>query len=350
MTTRDLGALLAAAGPSLSTELIERWVAEGLTSSAARQRLARGLADGFGIVRLAGLRFQHNARFIYLDTQYGDRRFWDAIERVFQDHAPSYWGAVAGLKSRGGVVPASLFAAMTGAPLARKSQLSPERVLERLAAINLLEEFTDLDEQVYIRFKPRHYVIASTAETRAYLLAEQVALAGLKEWVRGVGFASYDRIRVRGDEQAPEVSSLEWDLSGPSYTRPLVAKGGKGLRPGFIVADINLRGALDEHAVGNFVRKHDLASSTPRVPPIMPFLIADAYTVPGLQSCQAKRRCRHHDRSPPRCRSRQGDPRPCLHAHGLGRDRRGQSRSRPPCVWNAHEDPGRFRQLDRPSA
>jgi hypothetical protein len=81
---------------------------------------------------------------------------------------------------------------------------------------------------------------------------------------------------------------LSWDLSAPSYLRPLVSKSPDGIRPGFAVLDINLRDMLDEHAVGNFVRKHDLASAPINVAPILPFLIADSFTTDAFGLAKQK--------------------------------------------------------------
>lgn len=288
MAIGELPDLLMLKGPSLTTELIDHWISEGVSSAAARQRLARGLASsGPAITRLAGLRFQHNARFIFRDDQFGDRRFWDALERVFAGYAPSYAGAVSALKARGGSVPAWLFAAVAGAPLARQRQLSPARILERLRAIQLLTETTDEDDVQYVSFLPFHYAPDPPHVVRAHLLAENVALEGLRNWVRRMGLGSYEQVRIRGEGKQPEVSSLVWDLSAPSYARPLVGRSAKGLRPGFIVLDINLR-HLDAPAVASFVRKHDMASAPPGVAPIMPFLIADSFTQAGFGLARQK--------------------------------------------------------------
>jgi hypothetical protein len=110
MSLSDLSAILRKTGPALSVAIIEHMVAAGASPAAARQRLARGLAGADSTVkRLAGLRFAHNARFVYRDDQYGDRRFWDAVEEAFASHGPSYGSVVANLKARGGSVPKSLF-------------------------------------------------------------------------------------------------------------------------------------------------------------------------------------------------------------------------------------------------
>ncbi len=257
-------------GPALTTELIAELAKDGVSSDAARQRIAR--ADEFSIKRLAGLRFPHNARFFYLEGQFGDKKYWQAMERVFRNHGKSYWSAVASLKARGGIFPRQFFDGVCGSPAARSRQLSPQRIFDRLSAINLIEEvYDDATSETYVKFRPHEYGSDPVAQIRARLVAENVVLHGMKEWFRRTGFGSFDKVRVRGEGEAPVVSSITWDLSAPSYARPLVGPSGNGLKPGFIVCDVNLRDVLSEDAVAAFVRKHDLASAPAKIAPIMPF-------------------------------------------------------------------------------
>lgn len=275
-TKPDIVDLLKKVGPSLSTELIAELGRQGVSGASARQKIARA---GSELVKLAGLRFPHNARFVYLPDQFGTKEYWAGLERAFRDHGKSYWHAVAGLKARGGIFPLKYFAGVCGSPEARLRQLSPQRVLERLTAIQFLEQHDDeATGEPLVQFKPYYYPHGPIGEMRARLVAENVALHGVKEWCRRIGFGSFDKVRLRGDKDIPVVAGVTWDLTAPSYARPLASAAGGKIKPGFIVCDVNLRGALDEDAVAAFVRKHDLASAPQNVAPIMPFLIADAFT------------------------------------------------------------------------
>lgn len=267
-------------------ELIERLVAQGVSPDAARQRVARGARD-FDVVKLAGVRFKHNARFLYLADQFGNAQFWRALERAFQRGGASYWAAVTGLKARGGRVRLADFATVSGVPALRKGQYSPQHLLDRLIAIQFLE-IEEIGEETYVKFRPHAYHCDPPEVLRARLLAEAVALEGVRDWMRKLGFTSYLQTRVRGEDPAPEVSSIAWDLTGPSYIRPLARPGSDRLKPGFIVADINLRGQMDASAVAALVRKHDMASALPTFSPIMPFLIADAFTPEGHRLAKQK--------------------------------------------------------------
>ncbi|MDX2263474.1 MAG: hypothetical protein NW215_00685 [Hyphomicrobiales bacterium] len=282
----SVAALLGRIGPSLTTELIAEFAKRGVSSTSARQRIARANDT---IKRLAGLRFPYNARFLYLPDQFGDAVYWNALERVFQDHGKSYWSAVTGLKARGGCFPKKHFASVCGTPAARKRQLSPQRVLERLIAINLMEEFVDeATNQTFVRFKPAHYRSERVEIVRARMIAENVVLHGMKDWCRRTGFGSFDRVRIRDDDETPVVSSIAWDMSAPCYARPLVKATTSAAKPGFVVCDVNLRNALSENDVALFVRKHDLASAPQNVPPIMPFLIADGFAPTAFSLAKTK--------------------------------------------------------------
>ena len=256
-------------GPGLTSEFITALTKSGISASAARKRIQRA---GNQYKRFAGLRFEKNARFIYLEGQYGDKRFWEKFENACYIAGKSYWVAIVFLKSRGGIVPIELFPRITGAPVARKSQLSPDRILDRLLNINLLEIYSE-SEKSYVRFKPQCFRRVSLLEVRANDAAEEIALTGVKEWARNIGFGSYGKFAKRYDADSPVVSGISWDLSAPSYMRPLVSVRNHNVVPGFIVCDINLWSDIVVHEAEAFVRKCDMAAAPPKVPPILPMLI-----------------------------------------------------------------------------
>ena len=74
--------LLSLHGPCLTSDLIASMVQQGISPAAARQRITRSNLE---YKKLAGLRFTKNARFIYLDEQYGNQEFWDAIEGALEE-------------------------------------------------------------------------------------------------------------------------------------------------------------------------------------------------------------------------------------------------------------------------
>ena len=109
--------LLRETGPCLSTELARRLVEQHcLTPEAARKRISRQPAS---VRRLAYLKFSRNARFVYLQDQYGSGWFWDELVKALLETSPAYGGAIAALRQRGSLMPKSHFFIACGSPLAR---------------------------------------------------------------------------------------------------------------------------------------------------------------------------------------------------------------------------------------
>ncbi len=280
----EIHKLLKINGPGLTTEFISALTANGVSASAARKRIQR--AQG-SYERFAGVRFEKNARFIYLQEQYGDPQFWKKFEEACHQAGKSYWAAIASLKSRGGVVPTELFPRVAGTPAARTSQLSPARILERLSKVNLLEEFSE-GERDYIRFKPFNFPRDSLSQVRANELAEEIALLGIKDWARKIGFGSYGKFATRYEANPPMVSGITWDITAPSYMRPLVSVRNGNVVPGFFVCDINLRDVIRKAEAEAFVRKCNLAAAPKKVPPILPMMVGHVFEAEALSLLKGK--------------------------------------------------------------
>lgn len=267
--------ILESQGPGLTGEVIETLVENGVSKVAARKRVERA---NFDYTRLAGVRFAKNARFIYLDHQYGGKDFWKAVERAFEKAGTSYWHMVNGLRARGGRCKASYFPIVASAPKARKSQLSPARILERLCDVNLLEVRKLTNDVEYVQFQPNIYHKISEERLLATHLAETILLNAVITWSQKLGFGSYNQFQIRTEEELPIVSGLAWDMSAPSYIRPLRQVVGGKLLPAFFVCDVNLNGPLSEGYVLSFIHKHDVASAPRNVAPILPLLVGDVFT------------------------------------------------------------------------
>jgi len=282
--SQEILSLLKKLGPGLTSEFIEAMTKDGISESAARKRIQRAQSS---YERLAGLRFEKNARFIYLTEQYGGLQFWQKFEEACHQAGKSYWATIASLRSRGGVAPRELFPRIAGTPMARKGQLSPDRVLERLIKTNLLEILNE-EEREYVCFKPHYFPKVPLSHVRANELAEEIALMGVKDWARKIGFGSYGKFAVRYEAQPPVVSGISWDLSAPSYMRPLVSVRGGNVIPGFIVCDINLMDVIGKKEAEAFIRKCDLAAAPLRVPPILPILVGHVFETEALSILKGK--------------------------------------------------------------
>lgn len=273
-------------GPCLTSDIIARLVASGMSEVAARKKVSRAQHS---YTRLAGIRFAKNARFIYLPDQWGSKQFWDALELAFAKAGKAYWSAIVSLKARGGRCTLKHFPIIAGGPAARKAQLSPERVLERLCEIQFLKvSGDDGDADAEVSFAPRFYHQADRNEQNAVAIAERIALLAVKEWARRFGLGSFNKFQTRDEKQLPLVSGIAWDLSAPSYVRPLVKVTSSGAKPGFIVSDINLLGLTDVDAVAAFIRKHDLASAPLNVGPIMPMLVGQVFSEKAFSLAKKK--------------------------------------------------------------
>ncbi len=280
----DIYELLTKNGPGLTTEIISALTGKGISGVAARKRVQR--AQG-RYERFAGIRFEKNARFIYLEDQYGDQRFWENFEEACHQAGKSYWAAITTLKSRGGVAPLKLFPRVAGTPSARKGQLSPDRILERLSKVHLLEEFSE-GEREYVRFKPFYFPRASLSQVRANELAEEIALLGIKDWARRIGFGSYGKFATRYEADPPVVSGITWDLTAPSYMRPLVSVRNGAAIPGFFACDINLRDVIRKAEAEAFLRKCDMAAAPQKVSPILPMMVGHVFETEALSLLKGK--------------------------------------------------------------
>jgi hypothetical protein len=268
--------MLEIKGPCLTSELVADMLGMGISATAARQRISRSKA---AYIRLGGIKFNRNTGFIYLDGQYGTDEFWKALERAFQSHGQAYWSTIVALNARGRRYPENLFPIVCGAPERRKGQLPPSIILERLMSVNYLErEETEAGQVNLVKFKPMIYPPEPEERMRALLIAENVALNAIKNWARGLGWGSYGAFRLRGEERLPDVAGVSWDLSAPSYLRPLVQKHNEKIKPGFFVSDIYLGQTIELQVVEQFIRKYDMAASPINVAPIMAMLVGNEFT------------------------------------------------------------------------
>ncbi|MEP1216581.1 MAG: hypothetical protein ABJM11_16270 [Marinobacter sp.] len=265
--------LLKSRGPCLTSDLIQVMIDEGVSPAAARQRLSRAKSS---YTKLAGIQFEKRARFIYLDSQFATQDYWEGLERAFREHGMSYWCAIAGLRSRGGACLKSQFPIVCGAPLMRKGQIAPDTILERLQAAGVLKEIAEENfSEPVVTLNPMNFGVVETSDLRAFNVAENVAIHAIHEWARRVGLGSYGAFRLRNVSELPVVSSVAWDITAPSYARPLARFSNGQMKPGFIVSDVVLGDGLSVEAVEVFIRKHDMASAPLGVAPIMPFLVAN---------------------------------------------------------------------------
>ncbi|WP_124596429.1 hypothetical protein [Burkholderia stagnalis] len=279
--------LLKDYGPCLSTELTQRLVDYDVTPEAARQRVSRAPAP---VKRLAYLPFPRNARFMYLQEQYGSPQFWDALERALLKYSPAYGGAIAALRQRGDLMPKSHFDIACGSPLALTRHLSPAAVLGRLIQAKLFEE---IDVPRYgpciARVQSSEFYDEMVSAMQARLVVEDIMLKAVRGWARSLGMVSYDKTKIRGDDASnPQVGRFAWDFTAPSYLGALVDRTEQGKpNPGFLVCDILLNNEVTTEGLAPFIGKCRTVRSL-KVGRCMQIFIADRYSNEAFKLAKAE--------------------------------------------------------------
>jgi hypothetical protein len=94
------------------------------------------------------------------------------------------------------------------------------------------------------------------AQLKARLVTEGILLLAVRDWIRKLGLASYEKIMIRDiAESLPMVGTFAWDLTGPSYLAPMVDRARREKpKPGFIACDV-LLSTVDEYGIVPFIKK-----------------------------------------------------------------------------------------------
>lgn len=285
----DIEKLLKETGPCLSTELtlllIERY---GLTPEAARKRISR---QSVLVKRLAYLKFPRNARFVYLQDQYGSPWFWDALVKALLETSPAYGGAIAALRQRDGLMPKPHFFIACGSPLAQQRHLSPQTILDRLTQAKLLEEIDVPGVGPCVaRAQESTFYAEIIPRMQARLVVEDIMLKAVRGWARSLGLVSYDKVKIRGEDTTlPQVGTFAWDFSAPSYLGCLIERSVEGKpSPGFLVCDIVLDYEVTTAGITPFLQKCRTLRNLKRVGRCIQLFIADKYSKEAFQLAKSQ--------------------------------------------------------------
>lgn len=259
-------------GPSRSSLIVEVLVASGVKPEAARQRVARVAPP---IRRFPIPLLPKREAFLYLEKDRNSERFWQNFIRDLRATNSVYAAAVDGLIARGGLITAEQFAGTSGATIIpQKGQLTVEKVAQRLIASGFMKEVHDPENGRCFELAPS-LAYGSYTGMRARDLTERVLLDGMREWSRKIGLASYNAIRIRGDEDLRPIGPFSFDFAGPSYLLPLQ---GPMAKPGFIVADVFAEGVLTINEIQFFVRKARVLRSTLKDVGVLSIIVAEGFT------------------------------------------------------------------------
>lgn len=269
--------ILKFTGPTLSSDVaLELTKRARISPATARQRLSR---VGGNVRRLAGVSFPRNARFLYLEQQFGSPQYWAQLAAALMENNSALGYAIAALRQCGGMVPARQFPIICGAPVRQLKHLAPETVLQRLSEAGLIKTIIvpALGECVALVQEEQYYSVHAV-EMRARLITEDILLAAVKDWLRKLGISSYNLVATRADDPLPQVATFVWDLSAPSYLGHMVRFTKQGeAKPGFVVCDVNLTDRMSFAGVMPFIRKCTTLRALRNVGPCMQILVANRF-------------------------------------------------------------------------
>ena len=260
-------------GPSISSHIVAKLVdSYKISPNAARKRLSRAQSP---IERSSHRLFPKNEDFYFLQSQYKTEWYWKNLLRDLRNKNTVYACALDGISARGGIVKTDEFAVISGAPIALKKQISLNRVKSNLIKIEAITEENKGRLGRCFIINPR---IASAQIDIAYIKAvnkvEYFILEELREWLRKNNLGSYNKIAIRGDDKPLKAGQFKFDLTGPSYFRPL-RESEKA--HGFVVADVFANGPLEPNQIKYFVRKIEMYEKTANSGKLYPILLADRF-------------------------------------------------------------------------
>ncbi len=265
-------------GPCLTSDAASHLVEIlGLKPATARKRVSR--AEG-KVKRLAYITFPKRARFLYHEKDFGSPIYWERLVAALLETNSAYGHAIAAIQLRGGIIPENHFAIACGSPLKQLKRLSPETVFERLQQAQLLQKKTipGLGECVTLAQADGYYD-QSVSDIRARLITEAVVLAAVRDWLRNLGFVSYDRVSTREEVAKPTIGTCAWDLTAPSYLSFMSKFDKKGNpKPGFVACDILLGHTITEAGIRPFINKCKTLRNLKNIGPCMQIFVADNYS------------------------------------------------------------------------
>lgn len=273
-------------GPSRAG-LVAEWLIneEGISPEAARKRLEiRRLAPSVKSFP-AGL-LPKGERFLYLQSQRQEEWFWPRFHQAMRDTKSVYGAAIDGLIARKGVVEQLEFAVCSGASLTGlKRQVMASSVADQLQKAGVIGQL-EVDGKICWVTRRDALCTPDPVGFRSRQLTENILLDGLREWVRRMGFASFNQVFIRGEAERKPIGPYLFDLAGPSYLLP-VKHAGK--QPGFFVADVFVDSTITEDQVQYFLRKTSTLHGLLRKNGggLLAALVADGFTSGALKAGHA---------------------------------------------------------------
>lgn len=283
MKSEQVVELLASIGPCLSGTLSQAIQStSGVSAVAARKQIERA-KETFAIRSFGELQLKHGEQFLYLKEQSDTPAFRLAFFKALEDSKSAYGRALFGVIARGGIVPWSGFATVSGLPLTSDSgNLTATEALWKLIEWGML--WPEHTKGGYcVRLHP-HISDRRVSDRRfvARLMVEDLVLAAIRDWFRLQGMTG-TLASKRDDAEPPQFGYYQWDFVAPSYISVLrTGSPETKINPGFLVADVILGRILSVRDVKYFIEKSNAIRKRFRNRPFIPFLIAEWFDIEAL--------------------------------------------------------------------
>ncbi len=282
--TLSVERILSSYGPMLTSDVSALYRKQGVGAEAARQRVSR---RSDAVKTLKGLSFPKNARFLYLEGDFGSSRFFTALIKKLQETSPAYSSAISGLTARGGICFQDYWHIASGSPVLQTGHVASEEILNRLLNVKLFsrENIAGIGHCIVLS---DGFTVPNYAAFRTRMTLEQILIETVKNWAIRTGFSSENAIMVRSPSRLPEFSTHRFDIVGPCFLQALMKHNNGKLKHDFFVADVIWNNELRESDVIAFLRKVATLKSLRKLMTFQPMLVANGFTHEALMLCRSK--------------------------------------------------------------
>ena len=276
--------LLNEHGPLLISDLSRLYREMGLSESAARQRVHRRSDE---VKTLFGLSFPRGARFLYIEDDFGDQRFYVSLINKLQETSSAYGAAISGLFARGGICLAEHWPIVSCAPDKQKGHISNTRVLDGLKQTKLVQEFEIAGTGTCIALNDR-FMSWNNPCFRSKLAVERILRKAVQNWAVRLGWSLKDAIQNIDDGASPRFSTMSFDIVGPCCLNALTVKSKDQIKPGFYVCDVISGEPLEVDHVSGFIKKVETLNALRKLGRFQPMLLADAFSEEALRELRSR--------------------------------------------------------------
>lgn len=270
----DLVHFLKINGPMASSAIKCVMVANGFSDVAARQRISRA---GGEIVRFTHFPLPKRESFLYVSRDYNTRQFWNRLLAAHTEAQSVYAHTFHALRAYRGAIPSYLLAKVSGSPIRLKKHVPVDVLESRMVKGELLRrERDEVLGDCLVSHVHLHEGIRETKEVRNQLLVEEILIKGAADWLRKNGLASFHKVKTRNPSEMPNFCHHHWDITAPSYIRPLAAAAEGDTANGFVVADV-IFGEVTEAAIAGFLAKVNRCRSLRNSRPFLAILVVESF-------------------------------------------------------------------------